>query len=279
MNNFILHGYDRSGTSAIARTLAKHPSVELIFRPFNSGPIRKKMYEILDDSKVTEGDIYFFENLQGQVLYSSYFVSEWHKKFSSVQNDFAQGKLHTIVTNINHFSVKWVSHRFPKIEQWAIWRDPIQILNSCIKNKFYGNWYGDALEAVFYSVKNNEILEPIFAKHIDSVKTGNVVLKTAYLIATRNFFLFKNINAEKVIDYDVFKDDPNKALQSLLRYFNLEPGFDFSDFLKVDMNSIPSVDGYSKGKKTDYVIERPDIKKAMDLFEPLYESYPNSIKT
>lgn len=139
MNNFILNGYDRSGTSAISRILAKHPDIELIFRPFNSGPVRKKMYSIWDKSTPTEIDNSFFKKLEEGILDADYFVSGWHEKFSTVENSFKENKLHVIITNINHFTVEWVSKYYPKIEQWAIWRDPIMILNSCVKNEFYGN--------------------------------------------------------------------------------------------------------------------------------------------
>lgn len=273
MNNFILIGFDRSGTSAISRTLAKHPKVELVFRPFNSGPIRQKMFQILNESNVSEEDIHFFEELQNGVLYSEYIVSDWHKKFSTIQNSFKPGHLHTIITNLNHFSTKWVAERFPLIEQWAIWRDPLEILNSCMKNQFYGNWYGNALQQVFQSVKNDIELRAIFKSWIDKVEVGNTVLKTAFLIATLNYFLFKNIKKGKIIDYEVFRYDPNQSLFHLLKYFELEESFDFTPFLNLDLNSIPSIDGYQKNKRSEKVITSEETKIAKDLFAPLYELY------
>ena len=273
MNNFILIGFDRSGTSAISRTLAAHPQVELIFRPFNSGPIRHKMYQLLDDRKVTDEDISFFRNLQNEVLDSSYFVSQWHQKFSSVQNSFKAGQLHVIITNINHFSVRWVKSTFPEIEQWAIWRHPEQILNSCIKNEFYGEWYSDALSQVVQSVQEDKELSALFEGYIDEVMVGNFTVKTAFLIAVRNYFLFKHIDAGKIVDYDIFKTDPNRALKPVLEYFKLSQDFDFSRFLEVDLNSIPSVDGYEKNKKGANVITPEEMELARQMFEPLHQLY------
>ncbi|MEX2409763.1 MAG: hypothetical protein WD607_00085 [Candidatus Paceibacterota bacterium] len=273
MNNFILHGYDRSGTSAISRTLAKHPDIELVFRPFNSGPIRKKMYIIWDKSTPSKVDVDFFEKLEKDRLEVDYFVSEWHEKFSTVEDSFNKNKLHVIITNINHFTVEWVSDSYPKIEQWAIWRDPIMILNSCVKNEFYGEWYSDALRQVFDSVNKNKELNSLFGEFIEDVKTGSVAIKTAFLIATRNYFLFNNIKKGKIIDYEIFKKDANEALKPVLKYFRISLDYDFNQYLKVDLNSIPSKDGYSRNKKREIILTDEEVKLSKIMFKPLYEVY------
>lgn len=277
MNNFILIGFDRSGTSAISRTLSKHGDVELIFRPFNSGPIRHSMYKILNETNVTKQDIDFFVKLQNEELDTAYFVSEWHKKFSTVGNDFKKKKLHLIITNINHFSVKWVDQTFPKIEQWAIWRDPMDILNSCIKNKFYGDWYADALNQIFVTIRKNEELNELFNDWIPRVEKENVIVKTAFLIAVRNYFLFKHIKKGKIIDYEIFKNNPNKALKGVVSYFNLDPSFNFNQFLKIDLNSIPGIDGYSPNKKSKNIIPEKEMKIAQELFLPLNNIYKKKL--
>lgn len=273
MNNAILIGFDRSGTSAISRSLAMHPDIELIFRPFNSGSLRKKMYEILDDKNISEEDLLFFEKLQQEELYSDYFVSEWHLKYSTVKTAFKPGKFHLMITNINHFSIRWVSQNFPRIEQWGIWRDPIDILNSCVKNKFYGSWYEDALSTILISVEREKSLAEHFGDYIDLVKCGNDVIKTAFLLAVRNYFLFANINPCKVINYEVFKTDANSALKHFLKYFKLNEEFDFNPFLDQDLNSIASIDGYKKNKSSKNVLSRDEELIANELFNPLYNIY------
>lgn len=273
MNHFILNGYDRSGTSAISRTLSKHPNVELIFRPFNSGSVRMKMYQIWNESTPSKADIDFFKSLEDGELMADYFVSGWHKKFSTVKNSFKKNKLHVIITNINHFTVEWVNANFPNIEQWAIWRDPIMILNSCVENEFYGDWYSDALEQVFESVKNNRELNSLFGKYIEDVKTNSVVIKTAFLIATRNYFLINNIDRGKIIDYDKFKEDANEALKPVLNYFGISLDYDFNQYLKIDLNSIPSKDGYRKDKKREIILSDGEVQWSKKIFKPLYEVY------
>ena len=279
MNNFILIGFDRSGTSAISRTLAQHPQIELIFRPFNSGPIRKKMYEVLSDQDVTNQDIKFFSYLERGKLDSSYFNSEWHTKFSTVKDSFKDGKTHVIITNINHFTVKWVNENFPLQEQWAIWRNPFDILNSCVKNKFYGEWYNDALEQVFKTVRNNSDLVNYFLPWESKVKDSNMVIKTAYLLAVRNYFLFSNIAIGKVVDYEIFKSNPNKALEPILNSFRLDSGFDFSNYLNEDLNSIPSIDGYKPNKKSTVILSEEEMSIAKLLFEPLIDLYQSKFKS
>lgn len=273
MNNFILIGFDRSGTSAISRTLSEHPEIELIFRPFNSGPIRQTMYQLLDDSNVDDRDKSFFKNLEKGKLDTSYFVSQWHEKFSTVTDSFKKDKLHVIITNINHFSVRWVHKVFPRIEQWAIWRDPEDILNSCIKNEFYGAWYADALEQVTETVQADSELRTLFGEWVSLVQTANYTIKTAFLIAVRNYFLFSEIEANKVIDYDIFRTNPNQALKPVLEYFDLKKSFDFSPYLNIDLNSIPSVDGYSANKPKVNIIDSKDLDIAKRIFMPLKDIY------
>jgi len=277
INNFILIGFDRSGTSAISKILAKHPQVELVYRPFNSGPIRKKMYKIMNDGIASDADINFFTKLGNNSFDESYIVSDWHKKYSTIKHDFKNGKLHVLITNLNHFSTRWVNDKFPNIEQWAIWRDPIEILNSCVKNDFYSSWYDDALNQVFTSVKEDSDLSKHFESFIKDINNSNDVIKTAFLIAVRNYFLFKNVDRQKIIVYENFKENPNEALQKLIAYFNLNDNFDFSPYLEIDLNTIPSADGYERNKKGKFVLKDDDVEMAKLLFRPLYDLKNNFI--
>ncbi|GGE05079.1 hypothetical protein [Psychroflexus salis] len=272
INNLILNGYDRSGTSAISRTLSKHPDVELVFRPFNSGSIRKKMYKILDDSNTNSEDNNFFSNLEKGIFIESYIKSEWHFKYSTVEGDFHPNNFHIIITNINHFSIPWVNKNYPKIEQWAIWRDPIEILNSCVKNKFYGKWYKDAFDELDETLNKNDFLKELFYNKFTLAIKSNYVVKTAFLIAVRNYVLFKYISKSKIIDYNIFEIDPNKALNGLLKHFNLKD-FDFKEYLKVDLNSISSIDGFKPSVKKPIILDKNDLTIAKDFFKPLYEIY------
>ncbi len=178
-----------------------------------------------------------------------------------------------IISNINHFSTRWVSKRFPKIEQWAIWRDPMGILNSCIKNKFYGDWYNGALNEIICSIKSDAHLYTIFGEYLNFIEKSNEAIKTAFLIAVRNYFLFSVIQRNKIINYDVFRKNPNEALKYFLIFFRLDDSFDFSKCLDIDLNSIPSIDGYSKDKIAKNVINSDDMEVIQRLFLPLYIIY------
>lgn len=272
INSLILIGYDRSGTSAISRTLSKHPDIELIFRPFNGGPIRKKMYKILDASNTSNEDCNFFSNLEKGVFDETYVISQWHYKYSTIRKQFHPRNLHVIITNINHFSVPWVNKHYPDIEQWAIWRDPIEILNSCIKNEFFGKWYKDAFDELEDTLVKHEFLKKEFNNKFLLAKKSNYVVKTAFLISIRNYVLFKHIPKHKIIDYNIFERDPNTALFELLKYFKVKY-HDFKGYLNQDLNSISSVDGFKPREKKPIILEERDLIIAKDFFKPLYELY------
>ena len=277
INNFILIGFDRSGTSAISKAISGHPQVNLVYRPFNSGPIRKKMYTILDEGNTTQEDKLFFQELEKNSFYSDYVVSTWHEKYSDIGNDFEKEKLHLLITNINHFSVAWVKNQYPKIEQWAIWRDPKYILNSCMKNNFFNDWYQDSLGFLVETVSKNTLLNHQFSWIISDIVNQSSVVKVAFIIAVRNYFLFYHINPRKIISYDLFKVNPDLSLKHLCDYFNLDiKKFSFSKYLDMDLNSIPSVDGYSKHKKDVITYDLSHEELINRLFYPLYELYPTN---
>ena len=133
----IINGFDRSGTSAITRLLATHPKVELIMQPFNSGFIRKKMYSILEETDECRPEHVFFKALKNNEIKNELIDSYWHYEHSTTQH-FKDGQLHIIKTTINHFTQKWMNENYPEIDVWGIWRDPKDIVDSIIRNKFYG---------------------------------------------------------------------------------------------------------------------------------------------
>lgn len=271
VNNFILTGFDRSGTSAISRTLSMHPQVELVFRPFNGGSIREKMYQILSNDNVSDADVKFFAALSKGCFDSSYLKSWWHEKFSTVKDEFVDGHLHLLITNLNHFTLPWLSQEYPNIENWAIWREPLDIIQSCVENNFLGDWYQDALLNVHETVKGDEFLRENFGRYEGILDDD--VKKIAYLLAVRNTYLFQNVGAGKFVDYDLFKVDPNNALRAILEYFELDLSFDFSPMLGQDLNSVPGAQKYSPGKVKEYTFSTDQRAFIDEIIVPLRDLY------
>jgi hypothetical protein len=271
INNFILTGFDRSGTSAISRTLAMHPSVELVFRPFNGGSVREKMYEILSDENVSDADIRFFSELSKGRFDSAYVVSWWHKKYSTISDHFLEDRLHLLITNLNHFTVPWVSTKFPNVESWAIWRNPLDIVQSCLENNFLGDWYEDALVNVIKAVRSNEFLSTHFLQYEECL--DDEVKKISYLLAVRNTYLLNSIEHGKIVDYDLFRTDPNSALRPVLNYFGLDSSYDFSGMLNQDLNSVPGKVKYAPGIKKKHTFSEENSEFLSRIMMPLYNAF------
>lgn len=207
MSDFIiLNGFDRSGTSAISRTLATHPKVELIMQPFNSGFIREKMYQLLDVKDPNSPEHIFFTDLQNNRINNDLINSHWHQKYSTT-TEYVDGHLHIVKTTINHFAQKWMDENYAEIDVWGIWRDPKDILESIIKNDFYTEWYDDAIEKITITVIKEEILKKNYLSFIDQLNSE--IKKTAFLIAVRSHFFFKYLTPGKVLNYELFKKNPN----------------------------------------------------------------------
>ena len=234
-HTIILNGFDRSGSSAISKSLSQHPDIELFMQPFNSGPVRRKMYQIWDDTVAAEEDIKFFEGLETGILHREYIHSHWFEQHST-SKEFIPGRLHVVKTTLNHLLIPWCQTRFPNIHQWAIWRDPWQILSSLIRNDFIGDWYADGFEQITVTVKNNEGLS-LFAEFLPRISHPHS--QAAFLIAVRSFVLFTNVNSNRVIFYNEFKKNPSGACALFFEMYGLMP---ISIDSKDDLNIIGTYD-------------------------------------
>lgn len=265
INNFILNGFDRCGSSAISRTIATHPDIEIIMQPFNSGSIRHNLYQVINDKNATQQDYDFFRKLEKGILDRSYIKSEWFEKHSSTL-EFLEGKVHLIKTTQNHFTIAWVRNNFPLIENWGIWRDPFDILASLIRNDFHILWYAGAISELIETVLNNELLGAKFGKH--TVHLNTPVREMAFIVAVRSWFYFYHIEPAKVICYADFVKDHNKALKPILDYFHLT-FYDFGGASVTDLNII----GRNYHQASCYIasIPKEDWSICECLFDPLYE--------
>ena len=237
MSNFvILNGFDRSGTSAISKTLSYHPKTELIMQPFNSGFIRKKMYEVFGDieSKEVEEARIFFNNLLEKKINNELIKSEWHFKFSSTQN-YVPEKLHIIKTTINHLAQKWMKENFLDIHVWGIWREPKEIVSSIMQNNFYNEWYKEAVISLKKTIRSVDFLKENYFHLIEFLDTD--VKRTSFLIAVRTHFFLYYLDSDKLIDYSIFVKDANRGLQFFCDFYKLND-FDFNKYSKNDLNIV-----------------------------------------
>ncbi len=215
----ILNGFDRSGGSALARTLATHPKVELFMQPFNSGPVRQKMYELWKDDTASPEDIRFFAGLERGHLQRDYIRSHWFAE-SSVQ-EFVPGHLHVIKTTLNHFVTGWSMRRFPGIAHWALWREPRDMLASLIRNDFIDAWYASAIGEIRPAILQDPELNDRFAKYLPLIDKHEQ-LQAAFLIAVRSTVLFREVPAQNVLSFEAFATDPTRECAHLFTACGLE---------------------------------------------------------
>lgn len=271
-NNFILNGFDRSGSTAISRVLSEHPDIELIVQPFNGGSIRKKLFQVLDDRNTDDADRRFFAELEEGRLDTSYIKSDWHAIHSTVPQ-FVENRIHLIKTTQNHLTVKWVSTHFPKIEQWGIWREPLEILASLVRNGFHVAWYSVGFEELAQTVSSNDELREVFGP-LTSHAT-NDISRMAFIIATRTWFYFRHINPEKVIIYERFLEDRTSELARVTSYFGLKD-FRFPQDSSSDLNLVGK--SYQAGARHLSEVPAADIRTAERMFEPLRVVYERIIR-
>ncbi len=269
-NVALLTGFDRSGTSAISKAIATHPQVELLWRVFNSGSIRRKMNVLLTDESASDEDRHFFSELEHGRLYTDYIETVYHWKTSTTTEGLVEGRLHVLITNINHLAVPWSMAKYPKIGHWGIWRDPYHILQSCVENKFLEDWYEGAVLELAELVTSHPFLKERFAWALSTL--DSVTRKTAFILAVRNYVLFNAVGAENLLDYDLFCETPDRALFPLLNRYGIANDHDFDKVLDVDLNTIPGVVPYERGRvKTLYFSDR-DMSFLADLFAPLFSA-------
>jgi len=227
-----LNAFDRSGSSAILNCLRVLPNFQVLMQPFNSSGVRRKMYTIWNEDTPDPEDKKCFRDLSSFRMPSEYFVSVWHRDFSSTK-EFVPQHHHVLKTTINHFLIPWTMQNFPSIKQYAIWRDPLDILGSVIRNNAFKLWYQDALREITATVRKNNFLSEEFASFIPELTSDQRI--SAFLIAVRNSFMFHHIDSKNVINYELFRSDPTAGLRDFVADIS-GTTFDFSQIAKSDLN-------------------------------------------
>lgn len=257
----IINGFDRSGTSAIVRTLAQHPDIEIFMQPFNSGPIRRRMNEIWDERVADAADIRFFRGLEARRIERDYIVSHWFER-DSTTTEFLPGRLHVIKTTINHLAVRWIRDSFPALDQWAIWREPHDILASLIRNGFDEAWYSQAFDELLPTVRADSWLEARFGRLIDGAVHPHA--RMAFVIAVRNAFLMRHTEPDRILRFEDFLHLGPGCLKVFSAHYGLRP-FDFS--VAGDLNIVGKA--YEPGASHVAAID-PAARDAIEaIFAPL----------
>lgn len=261
----ILNGFDRSGSSAISKTLANHPDIELIMQPFNSGFMRKGMYRAIEKGEYLQEAEMFFSELVENKLPNEQIVSHWHKKHSTTQK-YVPGNLHLVKTTINHFAQRYMNQAFPEIDVWGIWRDPFDIIHSIKKNDFQNAWYSEALEELEPTVTEELVLRKPFLNFFSEDLSEDQEL--ALLFAIRSYFFFYYLDAGKLIRYDRFKKNANEAFQKFTNDYGLK-NFDFSKESAQDLNII----GAKYNPKNQSKLDLETRKKIQPIIQPLIDLF------
>jgi hypothetical protein len=266
----ILNGFDRCGSSAISKTISNHPDIELIMQPFNSGFIRKSMYQAIEKSQYISDAKSFFNKLANNELDNKNIHSHWHKNHSSTQ-EFIPGRLHLVKTTINHFAQRWMNQNYPNIDVWGIWRDPFTIINSIKKNDFQDDWYADALEKLRPTVIQEKELNSKFGVFFKESLSQDQEL--ALIFAVRSYFFFYHLPADRLIIYESFRSGANKALKAFSDCYELRE-INFNTFSKTDLNIIGK--SFNPSDKNELSQE---IKSSISpILSPLIELYKNKFQ-
>ncbi len=261
MSSFvIINGFDRSGTSAISRTLSSHPETELIMQPFNSGFIRERMYQVFEEEDELHEAFRFFRALENNRLDNEIIKSHWHFTHSTTQ-EFVPGKLHLIKTTINHLAQRWTKSHFPAVHVWGIWREPIDIVSSIIRNGFFGEWYADGIKEILPTLQKEKFLGEIYLSFSETLETD--VQKTAFLLAVRTHFFLQYLDADKLLSYERFRQDSN-YLNGFTQHYGLNK-FDFEKSANEDLNIIGQPMAENKG----YTFSVTDMDFMNRIFTPI----------
>ena len=261
MSNFvIINGFDRSGTSAISRTLASHHEIELIMQPFNSGFIKERMYEVFSEQDEESEAHRFFKALENNRLENDIIKSHWHLKYSTT-HQFIPGKLHLIKTTINHFAQRWMKDCFPSIDVWGIWREPKDIVSSIIRNGFFGQWYSNGINQIATTLEEVPFLRDHYLTFAKELETD--VQKTAFLIAVRTHFFLEYLDSDKLLVYEDFKNDPSHLTK--FKNFYGQESLNFKEIAKIDLN----ITGHSMLKNTGYKFSAIELDFMEKIFVPI----------
>lgn len=231
----IINGFDRSGTSLIAKVLAKNPQIECIFQPFSSTIVHRTQWTYWESDFHCEPVEAFMKSLLDGHLDRSFIASDWFKNHSTTL-EVVLDQLHVIKSTKLHFKAEWFQTKFPQIPFYAIARDPKGILCSLLRNDFYQKWYGEkAYQAIVDHVLQDDRISTTLREQVIQAQAD--LEKMAAIVAVRTDVMYRSIVRDHVVVYEDVLRDPNNALNKIVSDFGLNE-FDFHPYLQDDYNII-----------------------------------------
>lgn len=241
MNHLVfLVGFDRSGSSMIARLLAHHPQVNLLFHPFNNTEVTHSQWEYWGASENHPETAAFLNKLMHGEVDMGYIKSDWLANYSK-SLDLNKYEITLVKDTKFHFKIAWLKTHLIRV--FGIWRDPRAILYSLVRNDFHLKWYGNVDDALLRGVTNAIIPFQKYLAVIDDAQDH--IERMAIAIAMRMEMLKMTVLKPDWLVYEDILADPNLHLNAFLSAMKLEP-FDFKPLIEQDYNVI--------GKK----FEQPD---------------------
>jgi len=230
----ILNGFDRSGTSYIGGLLARHPDVNYFFQPFSSTQVHETQFEVWRKGFCAPEPERFLDSIQNGGLDCGFISSDWFDRYSSYSFD-ANRKVALIKDTKLHAKIGWLKGAFPEAVVYGIWRDPMAVLYSLIRNRFHLKWYGDeAFKKSVELIRTDPRLE-IFMEHIKKPLCQEA--RMALIIAARTQLMMLELEDGEWLFYEEISEDPNSGLNSLCCRLGMSD-FDFSRLIKKDYNVI-----------------------------------------
>ncbi len=261
----IVNGFDRSGTSMIARLLARHPDVELFFQPFSGTAVHRTQWEIWDESVEAPEVEAFLRGLSAGRLDRNFLSSDWFVNHSSVFEP-RPGRLHVIKSTKLHFKIRWFRAHWPQTPIFGIYRDPRAVLCSLVRNDFHRTWYGErAFEAAERAIVSDPGLRKAYSRFLGPGRSD--VERMALAVAARTHVMARDLPRDAWIRYEEVLRDPNGTLNRFLARFGC-PEHDFSRHVAEDFNVV--------GKP----FERADLwrdffdSQTLERIEPILFAWP-----
>jgi len=234
MQLVVLNGFDRSGTSFIGGMLARHPQVNYFFQPFSSTDIHRAQYEIWGDEDGSPAAESFLRSMREGRIERDFIASDWFDRFSEYDLEDNRG-IGIIKETKLHTKIDWLRRTLQGIEIYGIWREPVAVLCSLLRNGFHRKWYGSpAFEKTCSLIRQDERL--FMYKQFMNESLGEEA-RMALIIAVRTQLMISGLGPDKWLVYERVLSDPDDELNRFCRNFGLNE-FGFSSRRHKDFNVI-----------------------------------------